>query len=375
VTEGDRDHLLELARDKTLAGRRTLVEAVTDLFFDRKNVLSDRERALMTDILRQLVHEVEVEVRVMLAQRLSRERKAPSELVRILADDQIEVAHPILLHSRVLQDGELVEIVHHRTLEHQLAIAMRRELSEAVSDALVSRGDTDVIRTLLENDSAQISKTTLEYLVEQSQRVDSFQNPLLRRPELDSELARRMYYWVSAAVRKYIVENFEIDVAALDDELENTVTALAKEKPENTARPTQQLADRLADLGEITAARLVETLRQGEVALFEAMFAKATGLRLTLVRRFLFERGGEGLAIACKAIGVDEGSYASLYALSRKARHEPVADAAELARAASFYGRLDRRAAATMLRRWQREHDYLRAVWELDNRPRGRAAS
>jgi uncharacterized protein (DUF2336 family) len=375
VTDGDREHMLELARDKTLAGRRTLVETVTDLFFDRKNVLSDRERTLMTDILRQLVHEVEVEVRAMLAQRLSRERKAPPELVRILADDQIEVAHPILLHSRVLQDGELIEIVHHRTLEHQLAIAMRRELSEAVSEALVSRGDTDVIRTLLENDSAQISKTTLEYLVEQSRRVDSFQNPLLRRPELDSELARRMYYWVSAAVRKYIVENFEIDVATLDDELENTVTALTNSAAGNPARPTQRLADRLADLGEITAARLVETLRQGEVALFEAMFAKATGLRLTLVRRFLFETGGEGLAIACKAIGIDVDAYASLYALSRKARHDPLAEAAELSRAASFYDRLDRRAAATMLRKWQREHDYLRAVWEVDNRPRGHAAS
>jgi uncharacterized protein (DUF2336 family) len=375
VTEGDREHLLELARNKTLAGRRTLVETVTDLFFDRTTVMSDRERSLMTDILRQLVHEVEVEVRAMLAQRLSRERKAPPELVRILADDQIEVAHPILLHSRVLQDHELIEIIRHRTLEHQLAIAMRRELSEAVSDALVSRGDTDVIRTLLENDSAQISKATLEYLVEQSQRVDSFQNPLLRRPELDGELARRMYYWVSAAVRKYIVENFDIDVATLDDELESTVATLAREKPGSAARPTQQLADRLADLGEITPVRLVETLRQGEVALFEAMFAKATGLRLTLVRRFLFEKGGEGLAIACKAIGVDPATYASLHALSRKARHEPVADSAEIARATSFYVRLDRQASATMLRRWQREHDYLRAVWEVDNLPRDRAAS
>ena len=57
----------------------------------------------------------------------------------------------------MLQDSELIEIVHHRTLEHQLAIAMRRRVSAAVSDALVEEGSPDVIKTLLENPNAAIS--------------------------------------------------------------------------------------------------------------------------------------------------------------------------------------------------------------------------
>src|SRR5690349_8722667 len=118
------EQLLELARDKTVAGRRALVATVTDLFLGSGELLNDRERALMTEILRHLIHDVEVEVRSALAERLSSERSAPRELVLALANAEAEVAHPILLHSEVLQDPDLIEIIHHRTLEHQLAISM-----------------------------------------------------------------------------------------------------------------------------------------------------------------------------------------------------------------------------------------------------------
>ena len=115
--------LLELARDKSIEGRTRMVAIVGDLFFDTQTVLTDRERGLMTDILRQLIHDVEMSVRKLLAQRLATEPFAPRELVVSLANDDYEVAHPILVESVVLQDIELIEIIRHRSLEHQLAIA------------------------------------------------------------------------------------------------------------------------------------------------------------------------------------------------------------------------------------------------------------
>ena len=123
-TSPDVEQLLALARDKTVASRQTLVETVSDLFFANEGVLSDRERALMTDILRQLIHDVEMSVRKALSERFSAQDGAPHDLVLALANDDIEVAHPILTDSQILQDIDLIEIIHHRTLEHQLAIAI-----------------------------------------------------------------------------------------------------------------------------------------------------------------------------------------------------------------------------------------------------------
>src|SRR5690606_28752200 len=104
-------------------------------FFDEKGSINERERRLMTEILQQLIHDVEQSVRKALADRLAEEKDAPRELVTILANDEIDVAHKILRDSAVLQDLELIEIIQHRTFEHQLTIAMRNTVSEAVSDA------------------------------------------------------------------------------------------------------------------------------------------------------------------------------------------------------------------------------------------------
>ncbi len=49
--------LLDLALDKSLEGRRALTATIGDLFTKQDKVLTERERALMSDILRKLIHD------------------------------------------------------------------------------------------------------------------------------------------------------------------------------------------------------------------------------------------------------------------------------------------------------------------------------
>jgi uncharacterized protein (DUF2336 family) len=366
VERDDLEYLFELARDKTVAGRRMLVATIGDLFFSQHDILSDRERALMTEILRQLIHDVEVSVRRALAERLSEQPLAPHELVIALANDEIEVAHPLLVNCDVLQDLELIEIIRNRTLEHQLAIGIRKSVSEEVTDALVATDSVDVIKTLLENHHAKISQRTMEYLVEQSQRVDTYQNPLLRRPDLETTLAKRMYWWVSAALRTYILERYEVDPGELDETMESTVKALTEGDGEFKPKAVE-LADELADRKEITPALIVKTLREGEVALFAALFGNYTGIRLQLVQRMLFEPGGEGLAIACKGSGIDKSTFASIYVLTRKARgRDSVNHLADMAGILGLFDRIKEDAAGMLLKKWQRDPNFLRAIWQIE---------
>jgi len=163
-----------------------------DLFHDGSATLTERERTMMEDILHRLVREMESAVRRIVADRLANEAHAPRALVNALANDQIEVAWPILLRSRALEDTDLIEIIYHRSLEHKLAIAQRGALSEAVADALIRSGEERLIVTLLNNSNARLSRAAMEYLVEQAERTDSFQEPLVLRSELTDDLARRM---------------------------------------------------------------------------------------------------------------------------------------------------------------------------------------
>ena len=375
-SESEMQDLLDLARDKSVNGRTRLVQVVGDLFFEESDVLNQRERDLMTDILRQLIHDVEMSVRIALADRLALEIDSPPELVTILANDDIEVAHNILLNSEVLQDLELIEIIQHRTFEHQLTIAMRKKVSEAVSDALVETGNTKVIKTLIANDGADISDNTLEFLVNKSKTEEELQQPLLDRPELSPHLAKRMYWWVSAALRQHIVANYKIDPTELDQKIESTIKDLLGEEEvsdevgEIDMRSMQQaskLASRLADKNAITPQLLLQTLRKGEVKMFEGMFAQASGLRGTLSRRLIFEPGGEGLAIACKAIGMTKPDFGSMFLLSRSARPgDKSVDPKEVTRVMTFFDRIQPDTAKKVVSRWKLDPNYLFAIKQVE---------
>jgi uncharacterized protein (DUF2336 family) len=368
--------LLDLARDKSASGKSQLVQVVGDLFFEEERVLNERERTLMTDILRQLIQDVEVSVRKALADRMAEESGAPSVLINILANDELDVAHNILLNSEVLQDLELIEIIQHQTFEHQLTIAMRNKVSEAVSEALVETGNTKVIKTLIENETAQISDDTIETLVNASKTEEPFQEPLLNRPDLSPHLAKRMYWWVSAALRKHIVEEYQIDPTELDQKIESTIKDLLGEPEadgshgEIDTRSLQQashLAQKLADKQAITPQVLLQTLRKGEVRMFEGMFAQLTGLRPNLVRRIVFEPGGEGLAIACKAIGMLKPDFGSLFLLSRSARPgDKVVDPSEVSRVMTFFDRLRQDTAEKVVGRWKLDPNYLFALKQVE---------
>jgi uncharacterized protein (DUF2336 family) len=342
-----------LARDKTAEGRQNLVTAIGDLFTNTSSILSDRERTLMSEILRHLVRGVELSARKMLSERLVDLPNVPHDLLLMLANDEIDVAYPLLVKSGELKDLELIEIIRNRTLEHQLAIAIRHMISEPVSDALVATGNPSVITTLLRNHGADISERTIEYLVEQSERVDSYQYPLLKRRELSAELATRMYAWVSDALRKEITGRFKIDPATLDAALQEVQEDLTEPESEPKSK-AEELADQLHRQGVITPGLLLNTLREGEVPLFTALLARFTSLKIPFVRRIMFEPGGQSLCIVCKASGIDRATFSSVYLLTRKAAtgvaNRPMT---EIAAVLSFYDRITSAGASAMLKKWQ----------------------
>ncbi len=372
------DGLFELARDKSTEGRTALAAAVSDLFFDADDPPNEQERALMSDILRRLVHDIEMTVRRYLSERLADQKNAPRDLILTLANDEIGVAQPILERSSVLRDSELIEIIRARTTEHRMAIAIRRSVAEPVADALVESGEEDVILRLLENPNARISAATMAYLVEESKRVDAFQNPIVRRHDLPPELAARMYWWVSAALRRHILDNFDIDPADLDDSLEATIrhiTGAGRRKESVVTDRTLALAERLDRIKAITPQFMIQVLRNGEVPLFHALFARFTGLPVKLVSRFIYEPGGEALAVACKASGVEKGDFASLYLLSRKARPgADIVDPGELSGLLELFERMDLEAANRIVRRWRRDPAFVDAIERVDG-PRSIAAT
>ena len=354
--------LVKLARDKSKKGRSALAAAIDDLYSGEVGLLTENDRTIMFDILRRLIHDVEASVRGRLAESLAARTDTPKDLILALANDKIEVAYPVLVRSDLLRDEELIEIIQQRAMEHQVAIAMRARVSEPVSDALVETENEEVITTLLSNEGAAISGPTLVRLVDDARRIAGFQQPLVYRRDLSPQLVRKLYWGVSAALRHHLVENFHIDPGEFD-EVAETVAHDAAGGEADTAPRKAGSTNPVGPVPADDAHGLVRLLHDGKVFDFLDKFTKLSALRVTLLRRFLFEPGGEGLAITCKALGLDKNCFVTIFMRFRQGRlGDKQVDENELSRALIFFDEIGRDAATVIMRRWQRDTEYQNAL-------------
>jgi len=361
--------LLLLAREKSSEARSQLVENITDLFLSDSGRLSEHERALMSDILGKLVSQVEAEIRKELSHVLATLNLDLPEIVSLLSKDDVEIARPLLEHSGLLKDPDLVEVIRMRTDEHRMIIAMRDEVSETVSNALIEYGGEDVIEALLNNHDSHLTKRAMEYLVAESRRVDRFQEPLLNRSDLPGDLAYRMYWWVSAALRKKILSDYKVDPVAFEHAVKRaTQTVIVDcESDQSAYIRAQKLVRRMMENGELTIQFLINALRQQRVAVFVAGLAELSSISFRVAWQIFSDKSGESFAVLAKAIGVDRSQFTSTFLLVTQAREGGGAKSPGVLK--DIIGLFDTTSvenAKGALQVWQRDNAYQAAIEQLD---------
>ncbi len=363
-TQPNLDGLLSLALDRSLASRERLAQEVGDICANEARVLTEQERDLIFEILKKLLHDFEIPLRARLSLRLAGVPNAPRELIVTLANDEIEVAQPVLLHSPVLRDVDLIEVIRHRSQRHQVAVARRNDLSETLSEVLVETHDEDVIQALLQNDNASISEATMAYLVEQSRRVDSFQEPLVDRNDLPEALAKKLYWCVAAALRQRILEKFDILPSQIDKAMEESVAELQADQAKTAETDSAAaLARKMAGQAAISAGTLIKVLRRGEVALFEALFSEASGISAPMLQRIVYDSNGDRMAIVAKGLGFPRQAFATIFMLSRGSGK--VMKPSELARSTRVFDRVSEESAKEIIASWQLDRGYQDAIEDL----------
>lgn len=362
--------LLILAQDKSFSARSELVENISDLFLSPEGRLNEHERALMNDVLLKLIKTVEKSVKKELSKRLASIDEISPELAAKLANETIDIAEPMLLKSGVLKDEQLIEVIRNRSEAHRMAIAIRAYVSEDVSSELIENGSEDVVEALIRNENAKLSDLSVKYLVAESKNVDRFQEPLLNREDLPADLACRMYWWVSAALRRKIILEFDGDSAQIDDAIEMaTKSALKKnETLDGVMRAALALARELARKNELSITFLRRCLRQEKINLFVAGLSEMTGLDVKIIWRSIRERTGESLAIIAKSLDVDRDNFAKLFLLIAQSRSGGRARTTGLVNSIlTLYDDIKVKNAKLAVRHWQRDFGYQNAILDMRN--------
>ena len=147
--------LADLAKETSSEGRRELLRKVTEAL-DPAPPLAGDEIGQFDEILATIASDYSTQVRSQIARLIASSLAPFSRSAQRFAMDDIEVARPVLEHSEALTDDTLLKVVGQKSQAHMMAVTRRRRISEAVSQALVERGDDAVVTSLLTNQKAEI---------------------------------------------------------------------------------------------------------------------------------------------------------------------------------------------------------------------------
>ena len=293
--------------------RRQLAKRLADAICLPASKLTPQERHMAGDVLVELLRSTDVDIREAVARRLTMLNEAPRTILVILAKDDIKVARHVLEKSKSLSDSDLIQIARKVSGEHRKVIALRRNLSDAVVDTLVEFMEEEVCETILKNQNAALSETAIQRILTISRSHKPYIGLLIKREELRPSHGLTMYWWAESADRKRILHRFAVTREVLQDSCADLYPLAAR--------------DGWQDAGVRKALQFIERRQRNRAAaersrhgsLEEAIAAVATtgltreitedisymaGIKPATGAQILTDKGGEALAILCKAPGL-----------------------------------------------------------------------
>ncbi len=171
--------------DDNILERDQLFRNMAQLFAYVSDRCDDEQVAQYDEVLCQLAELVEMEARAHVARLLAPLERAPGTVVVKLANDDIEVARPLLEFSNVLSDDDLIEIVSRKTEGHRVAIAGRAAVPDRVGEAIAEHGQGESLSRLVRNANAELGHNTLERLVARAMQDAEIAADLRGRTDID----------------------------------------------------------------------------------------------------------------------------------------------------------------------------------------------
>lgn len=339
----DADNLYEMARDKSPEARKRLIQTVAAVL---QVEVSSRESELIADILIELLHQAEKDLREALSRQLAILENVPLRLVLQMANDDVEVARHMLSQSPILGEFDLMYIIKSKTAGYWQAIAERKILSDQIIDTLADTGDFDTALALANNMSIKLTSHAVVALSDLAQESEVLSTPLLRRDEVPAEIAMKLYEFVGQELKEFIKGKYQANSDIVSKAVDGAVQEFRVESAAKSEfYPEQYMVDAargFAAKGLLTVPLMLKTLRSGHMRSFVAQFSVYTDIPVAIAEDVVMQSTGQKLALVCKGRGVARSDFVSMFLLTGKLRERgQTASMDEVSRAVIFYDKTD----------------------------------
>jgi uncharacterized protein (DUF2336 family) len=300
------DELENALASGTDAHRVEMLTRITDLFLAGASRYSDVQINLFDEVITKLTTAIESKARARLAVRLADTAHAPVGVIRRLAaDDDIEVARPVLKGSKRLDDAELVAAAQSKGQPHLLAISERATLSEAVTEVLVTRGDREVAHSVAKNAGARFSDAGFRILVKRSANDEGLAVQVGARRDLPRQHFLSLLDQASATVRQRLAMENPRSGAAVANVLTEVVGGIRTEtrKVSDGYAAARQEVLALRRAGKLGESEVYRFAREGRFEQTVVALSLMCGIEIDAVEQALQEQGHEIALILAKLAG------------------------------------------------------------------------
>lgn len=300
--------VIEELEDVLAAGssdRRTeILRRVTDLFLGNAEKFNHEQVGVFDDVLARLIHQVETKALAELGSRLAPIGNAPNGVIRTLArHDEISVAGPVLAQSPQLTDGDLVEIAGQKGQGHLGAISERKRLAAAVTDILIQRGDTTVVRKLSQNQGATFSDRGYETLATRAETDEQLAENLGVRLDMPPQLLQSLVSKATEAVRARLLSVVPPEGQAA---IQQVLASVSDKVMRKAAVPRDfsgaiAVIDRLQEQGRLNEIAIAGFAGNGKYEEMVAGLARICVAPTDLIEKLMQNPRYDGVLVACKA--------------------------------------------------------------------------
>lgn len=281
-----------------------ILRRVTELLVSNADRLTGVQFAFFDDVLIRLMDRVEIDDLARLSDALAYLAPTHLEVIRRLAHhEEAEVATPILQKSDAVSDADLVEVIQCRGMAHAIAIAKRRSLGEAVSDALLMLGDTNICVELARSGGTRFSREGYAKLVAMAERNDELANLLVRRPDVPTgplcQLLARLPRSVRARLLKLASPELHDTMHAAIEGIETDICRKAPETIDYSEAQARVLE--LNTQGKLNDSTVNRFAVWHEYRNLVAALSLLATVPIATIESLLNEGDSYGLIVACRA--------------------------------------------------------------------------
>lgn len=325
--------MVDLAREKSSEKRRELMGRVADHFVEGSNDYSNQELKLFSQIISKLLEEMDTQSRFELSQKISKNANTPHDITLKLANEEIEIARPMLENSPNLTSEDLLSLVAAKDMKHRLAISHRSDLNEQITDKLIQHGECEILQSISGNKKARISDWGFGALAQYAPGDELIQNNLADRNDMSITAAKKVLPLLAPDAQQKLLGLIRDD----EGELMNLVTQAVRdtslkniENKINRINAIKLLAEMHA--GERTLDAVITLLAKQDRPMDCAMIlSQLSQIPEIQVAGSLLRINGDAIALLCKALEISKQSFYDLSVMRYKRLSLPLRKAEQYA--------------------------------------------